>query len=308
MVLAKPWINRIGANLVDYLIANGAAKEQGCTRHKEPVRTQEDVDSNCAIEGYLMYLPLEERPEASRPVPSDADLDVEVRTSSGTSTVNLKRTRKYKKDRLADFERTEGAWVKNTFDLVCRRWDGTSVLWGDYGDALLRMAEFYHLDPEKRGHLFVATFMDQRRKQLAHLPFTGVMSSPYLFVALVCAVSGFGKGLMNLAKETAYRLGCKGIALASLSNSAGFYYSLGFRFVSKWSGQLIDTTKFTTQAVRGGATKTILLTDAPDDLGDPDDPDNPGEPYWKLYRKKRKYLHKQDCDEEGSRCVISMGP
>jgi hypothetical protein len=42
--------------------------------------------------------------------------------------------------------------------------------------------------------------MDQKSKQNAHLPFTGVMSEPYLYIALVCAVKGYGTTLMNLAK------------------------------------------------------------------------------------------------------------
>jgi hypothetical protein len=71
-----------------------------------------------------------------------------------------------------------------------------------------------------------------------------------------------------------------------------------YRFVSKWDGQFIDTTKFTTLEERGGRTKTMLLEHIPD---------QPTEPYWTLYRDKRKYPHKEYRNEKGDMCVISMG-
>jgi hypothetical protein len=44
---------------------------------------------------------------------------------------------------------------------------------------------------------------------------------------------------MDMAYKLAYKLGCKTIALASLSNAAGFYYKQGFRFASR-GGEIID--------------------------------------------------------------------
>jgi hypothetical protein len=292
----------IGENLFDFLISNGVAKEAGCTRHKEPIVSKEYEQNNCAIEGYFMFLPLDPRESQPESAPRDGDLDVNIPLPSGTSTVTMKRTRKFKKDRYAAFEKDEEAWIEKTFEMVCRRPDGNTVYWNDYGEALTRMTEYYYLDPEKKGHLFVSTFMNQTDKQKAHMPFTGVADGPYLFVALVCAIPGFGKGLMHIAKEVAYKLGCTGIALASLSNSAGFYYSLGYRFLSKWDGSLVDATRFTKEEVRGGLTKTILVTDIPDDRS------TAGAQYWKLYRDKRKYQREEGCEEGGSMCVISMGP
>ena len=252
----------IGTPLFDFLISKEVAKESDCTRHKEPVETEEDEVENCAIEGYLMYLPLAPRESTPAPVPGNAELNVEVAFASGTtSTVTLKRTAKSAKYRFGNFEKKEEEWVQNTFERVCQRPNNATIHWDEYGETLMRMTEYYYLDPEERGHLFLSTFMDKESKQEAHMPFIGNAQDPYLFVALVCALPGFGKDLMSIAKEAAYALGCSGIALASLSNSAGFYYSLGYRFLSRSDGGLIDASQFTKQETIGGVTKTILLTD-----------------------------------------------
>ena len=287
----------IGTTLFDFLISKGAAKEPGCTRHKEPVENKEDEVENCAIEGYLMYLPLARRRSTPASVPRNADLYVNVAFASGTtSTVTLKWTAKKAINRFGAFERREKKWVENTFERVCERPNNATIHWDEYGETLMLMTEYYYLDPDERGHLFICTYMDEESKQKAHMPFKRYAKGPYLFVALVCAESGFGKDLMNIAKEAAYALGCSGIALASLSNSAGFYYSLGYRFVSRSDGGLIDARRFTKQETIEGVTKTMLLTEEADAVKS------------QSASKKRKYQENSDCSGSEDACVVSVGP
>ena len=77
----------------------------------------------------------------------------------------------------------------------------------------------------------------------------------------MCAAGGvgYGKQLMNVAEAASRILGCDGVALASLSNSAGFYYSLGYRFVSKQDGTPSDVSAWTEQVkLADGRLKTML--------------------------------------------------
>ena len=64
---------------------------------------------------------------------------------------------------------------------------------------------------------------------------------------------------MNIAYAASKALGCSGIALATMTNSAGFYYSQGFRFMDKVDGRPIDVGQYTEQRMANGRLKTILL-------------------------------------------------
>jgi hypothetical protein len=160
--------------------------------------------------------------------------------------------------RKEHFEILHADWIENTFPLVCDRGEGLQpVTWEGYGEELATITEWYFLDEEgKKGHLFVQLLNTPARKIQFHMPLAGEFSGPYLYVALVCAGGGkgYGKTLMKLAEAASRALGCTGIALASLSNSAGFYYSQGFTFVSKWDGQKVDVSPWTRQV----AGKTFL--------------------------------------------------
>ena len=94
------------------------------------------------------------------------------------------------------------------------------------------------------------------------MPTGGVFNGRYLYIALVCAAggAGYGKHLMKVAEAASRMLGCDGVALASLSNSAGFYYNLGYRFVSKQDGTPLDVSDWTEQVklADGRLFKTML--------------------------------------------------
>ena len=104
-----------------------------------------------------------------------------------------------------------------------------------------------------------------------HMPTGGIFSGRYLYIALVCSagMQGYIKHLMGYAEAACRALGCEGIALASLSNSAGVYYSLGYRFASKWDGTLLDVTAWTEVLIKDGEKRVMLKPDlsTPSPLG-----------------------------------------
>ena len=174
----------------------------------------------------------------------------------------LNRTRAAR-DRKEEFERLHFEWIRDYFPLRCNRGEELgSVTWGEYGAELAKITEWYFLDEvEKRGHLFLQLFEDDARKDVMHMPNGGVFGGRYLYVALVCSAGspGYIKFLMKMAEAACRKLGCKGIALASLSNSAGVYYSLGYRFVNKQDGLPLDVSAWTELVEQDdGSKKTIL--------------------------------------------------
>ena len=258
--------------LFEHVAQRGGGKK-GCITHSEDYSKEKNNDSgyNCAIDGYLMYRPVEGAAAPSNY--SGKEIAVQVEGAEVALQPLLKR-KSAAADRKSDFERLHVEWIRNTFPLVCERGAGLKpVLWDDYGEELAKITEWYFLDEaQKRGHLFLQLFDTPEYKGKMHMPGEGVFAGRYLYVALVCAVGGdgYGKYLMKVAEAACRALGCEGIALASLSNSAGFYYSLGFKFVSKEGGQPLDVSAWTELVQQlDGSIKTRLT---PKYKADPYDP------------------------------------
>jgi hypothetical protein len=240
----------IEAKLFEHVALRGGGKQK-CRAHKEPILTNDDADptSNCAVDGYLMFKPVTGAVKSLISY-SGTFIDVVVDGQSVQLQPLLKRTDS-KTDRKNEFEFRHQQWIRDTFPLVCDR--GSSlppVTWESYGKELARITEWYFLDElGQRGHLFLQLLDTPQYKLKQQMPTGGVFNGRYLYIALVCAAgaSDYGKCLMKLAEAVSRRLGCDGIALASLSNSAGFYYSLGYRFVSKLDGVMVDVEAWTEQ-------------------------------------------------------------
>lgn len=248
--------------LLEHVAQRGGGKTS-CIKHTDKFKTKEDnnPEINCAIDGYLMYKTIE-----GAAMPSDysgMQINLQVEGAPVALLPLLKRTRAAA-DRKNDFEIRHFEWIRDTFPIVCNRGAGLSPLsWDNYGKELAKITEWYFLDEaQKRGHLFLQLFDTPAYKGKMHMPGEGVFAGRYLYVALVCAVSGdgYGKHLMKVAEAACRALGCEGIALASLSNSAGFYYSLGFKFVSKLGGQPLDVSAWTELVQQlDGSIKTRLI-------------------------------------------------
>ena len=253
----------IEAKLFEHVALRGGGKHK-CRAHKEPILTKDDADptSNCAVDGYLMFKPVLSGATESPTGRSGTFIDVVVDGQSVQLQPLLKRTDS-KADRKNEFEFRHQQWIRDTFPLVCARGAGLPpVTWESYGKELAGIAEWYFLDEVgQRGHLFLQLLDTPQYKLKMHMPTGGVFEGRYLYVALVCAAgaSGYGKFLMKVAEAVSRRLGCDGVALASLSNSAGFYYSLGYMFVSKLDGAMIDVEAWTEQVrLPDGRLKTML--------------------------------------------------
>lgn len=230
----------VQATLFEHLAKKGVGKDR-CNRHKEPIVTDDDIVENCAIEGYLMYKEVDDS-EVSPKSYDGKFINVNVGGSEFQLLPNKKRSNPWS-DKLEQFELLHKDWINRVFPMVCYRGEGLlSVQWTSYSKELMKLTEWYYLDPQERGHLFVARVDTASRMNLFHLPDVGKFTGDVLYISLVCSVtgSGFGKQMMALATEVAHKTGCGGIVLSSLSNSAGFYYSLGYQFISKWDGMIID--------------------------------------------------------------------
>ena len=260
-----------GAQLFQYVAVNGGGKSK-CRAHKEPIVTDDDGDpeKNCAVDGYLMFKPV---PGATAPgkYPYGEVIDVDVDGTPMRLRPLLKRSSS-SLDRKQHFEIMHPEWIEKTFPVVCDRGAGLQpVTWQGYGAELATITEWFFLDGRERGHLFVQLLNSEPRKKKFHMPYSGVFKGDYLYIALVCASGGqgYGKTLMKLAEGAAKALGCTGIALASLSNSAGFYYSQGFSFVSKEDGMKVDVTPWTERIVGADGSRKTLLKPAMDVPMDP---------------------------------------
>ena len=253
----------IEAKLFEHVALRGGGKQK-CRAHKEPILTNDDADptSNCAVDGYLMFKPVLPGATESPTVRSGTFIDVVVDGQNVQLQPLLKRTNS-KADRKLEFEFRHQQWIRDTFPLVCDRGSRLPpVTWEGYGNELAGITEWYFLDEDgQRGHLFVQLLDTPQYKLKQQMPTGGVFNGRYLYIALVCAAgaSGYGKFLMKVGEAVSRRLGCDGIALASLSNSAGFYYSLGYRFVSKLDGVMVDVDAWTEQvSLPDGRVKTML--------------------------------------------------
>ena len=221
---------------------------------------------NCGVDGYLMY----------RPVPGAADvstlaadylqqpLEVEANGTRVTlKTLNNLVMRSPDIDDAANnaradqFENDNKGWKMN-FKKLCNRGGGLgSIEWGSYGEELSGATDWYYLydqswvdsdgkNQRDMGHLFLQLLDTPEMKAGKHMPSAGEFAERYLYIGLVCAKgTGLGKYLMNIAYAASRALGCTGIALATMSNSAGFYYgSQKFAFMDKDTGTRIDVSRY----------------------------------------------------------------
>jgi len=262
--------------LFEFLARSKGGKNKKCEEHLSENK-ESSGDINCAIDGYLMFKELKQQQT------KDSKLDGDIKTQknyigkyikievgdqkvefqplgpSGSSDNN-------KSDRFTNFQNQNLEWTKKTFPIVCRRSPkgrpAVSIEWNEYGEELTSFTDWYFLDKDgHRGHLFVQLFYDDKRKDEYEMPSNGYMKSRYLYVALVCAggenAAGYGKFLMRVVEELGKKLECNGILLSTLSNSAGFYYSLGYRFVNK-AGGVIDASDWVSVEEKDGKKRFLL--------------------------------------------------
>ena len=250
------------AELFKYVTTRGGGKAP-CTEFTEDRDTEEDKDwrINCAIDGFLMYKPV---PNAEQPPEDFSGKSIDVVVDGLDVQLNAILTRdSTPEEKYKEFANRHTYWVRHNFHRVCDRGEDLSpVYWGDYKHFLMEATEWYFLDEkDNQGHLFVQLCDTTEYKMAQNLPTEGVFANRYLYIALVCANAGKGYGsyLLNMAEAVSRKLGCSGIVLASLSNSAGFYYSKNFKFISRLDGVPVDVSAWTEIIKKAdGSTKTWL--------------------------------------------------
>ena len=244
--------------------------------------TLEDHRINCAIDGYLMYKEVSDG-RVDPPPALDAVFDKSLNVTVGGKDYELKalpgRSTNPRRDRERRnaFEQENPDWVRDVFHEVCKRPGKLgSISWNGYGTELSGVTDWYYLDtdPARRGHLFLQLFDSKAMKEAKHMPTEGAFDGRYLYIAVVCAYpKTIAKDLLLVAEEASRQLGCTGVALATLSNSAGFYYSRNYRFMDKRDGSAIDTTAWTRPQIINGVEKTVL--DPEMDVDVPEDQPSP---------------------------------
>lgn len=265
----------VNATLFDQLIQKDGSKKSTCWFHSEDP-AYEDENENCAIEGYLMVK--NDLPEPASGVNFSFGNDIEVETPEGLRPMRALLNREsLQEQRYNELVKRHEYYMKNVFDKRCVRGETQDVdkegnpkfkngkpvmrpfgiTFENFKADLAKYTDWYFIDewpkpprtrnteqeekPHHRGHLFVRLYDTEEVKKQDAMPHDGVCEAPYVFIILVCSSGskGFGTYLMDMAYKLAYKLGCKTIALASLSNAAGFYYKQGFRFASR-GGEIID--------------------------------------------------------------------
>jgi len=271
----------IGESVFDHLAKRGGGKDP-CNFHEDHIVPLEERDNpdykppfdkagNCATEGYLMYKKV---PPSSGSVVYKVNaynrkrITVQVPSNTGFEDMTfepiLGRSATLA-DRVTYFTSNHADWIKNAFPLACKRPEGLlNVRWDFYGEDLLLNSEWFYIDPEFRGHLFISAVDNKSRRDALKLPLEiGYFTGNFIYIVLVCARTdaGIGKKLIAAADAVAAKLGADGVALATLSNSAGPYFSLGYEFVSKWTGLPINVDEFVEEKVLpDGRVKRILNT------------------------------------------------
>lgn len=248
----------VGANLFDHLAKNGVGKDE-CSRHKEPVLTAEDGRDNCAVDGYLMFKTL----AAKEADPRGVSRLLGRRIATYSAEFEPLLTRSFTAYERLEFLKTEHSdWISRVFPIVCDRGgDLGPVKFANYGPELASVTDWFVLDAQgEKGHLFVSLANNKTMKNALHIPNKGLFSGRFLFIALVCSnAPGFGKKMLSAAEELAALLGCDGIALASLSNSAGAYFNAGYQFVSKRDGSVVDVSPWVESQTRDDGTTRLFL-------------------------------------------------
>lgn len=222
---------------------------------------KQDARSNCANYGYYMYKHVE---GAQTDGEEYLGQTITLRGDNPDQPVNFtpfdRGVGAEEKARL--FEEKHPTWVTDRWNVVCQN----EVFWKlegkyAYALALTETSDWYYLDDdEKKGHIFVS-LVDDDFKDSHSYPNSGVFKGKYLFIQLVCAATeakGFGTKMLGYVEELSKKLGCTGIALASLAPPAGFYYSRGYRFVNS-DGLEIKADAWTKEVAKDGRAKVMLL-------------------------------------------------
>jgi hypothetical protein len=267
------------AAMVDTMKENVRRYDVKKKKRDDDLAGRYDQYVNCSIDGYLMYKSVPNAMEVSTLAPDYLEKPLQLTLPPDgrpleLPTLNDPITRvpgdEKDAERARAFEAANPVWARDVFTQACKFGPkGTSIIdWKSYGEELAGATDWYHLYHQegKTGHLFLQLFETPEMKVGKHMPTEGVFAKRYLYIGLVCG-QGLGKYFMNIAEEASRALGCEGIVLATLSNSAGFYYSQGFEFAHKDVGSIINVDQYTEQRLINGRLKTMLLENY-----DPDDP------------------------------------
>ena len=271
----------ISQNLFEHLVKECVAKSEDC----------EDADV-CDEDGFLMFKTIDTPRYSDIHVGKDVTL-----TKSGLTFTALPVSLRTTEEKLDYFRKKHSEWVQQVFYRLCNRGkDLGSITWTKYGKELMSITDWYFLDFQKRGQMFVSLVDDEASLENLHLEKVGVFSKRFLYIALVCAKPGFGFGkiMLNAAEELARELGCAGIVLASLINSAGVYFSQGYRFTSRINGKPIDVEAWVENELqKDGSVKRRLNPDKPKILSPPNEPRGS-----KRRHESDEYVTEDDADDD----------
>ena len=262
-----------GATAFEHLIQNNVAKNKDCLKHasnppSNPNPSVHDNSVNCAIDGYYMFKALPPAPGAPPP-PADSYLKRVLPVTLGTGERVILSSMGSRavavRTRLWNFWTDNGDWVENVFEPVCdRRRDANgeelgTIEWRQYNEELVSTTDWYYLDPNKQGHIFLQLLDTPTFKDKMGMPTRGAFEGRYLYIALVCSLpKTIGSYLMEIAEAACRALGCDGIALASLSNSAPFYLHKGFQFMDRTTGRPIDVTPWLKTVTVNGRSQIVI--------------------------------------------------
>lgn len=275
----------IGHTLFDYLAGSGGGKED-CNFHEDEIVPPEHRDNpdydppiskeqNCATEGYLMYKPTHrgvDRVQYNSTSFKDKAIAVTISAETGAHVITLQPLLGRSAGKTARIERFESEhrqWIDTVFPVTCKRPNGLlDIRWKGYGEDLLTQSDWYYLDPKGEGHLFVSSSYNKTTRKILKLPEppVGCFKGNLIYIVLVCAKAGTGVGktMLSVADAVASKIGADGIALSTLSNSAGVYFNHGYEFVSKSNGMPIDVAEWVEERVQpGGKVKRFLNTTKP---------------------------------------------
>ena len=310
--------------LFDHLIGRKSAKSKECTEHEpqdggKQWKKMSDVEKGqfCLRDGYLMY---KEVKSPASVVPGGWDLpyysDQTVHGHSEDGREEEVRMQSMLRvagnvngeNRANKFMKDEGRSLnfKEMFDQRCATND--EIEWDEYKEELLNDSDWFFVDDEDRGVLFVSVFdanesdqstgaggiKGEERKKSMGLPTEGMFAKRFLYLNLVCAnnrdnrqtrsrrkpTKGFGAILMSATEALAKKLGCNLVVLATLETSATYYYKREYRFAAR-DGEKVDVSQWedTRKGYEGQLLidKEVEVSERTEQTEDPEDPETPEE-------------------------------